>query len=182
MADRWRSEKLRRPRAFLQPYVDKLTNELSETNPGLEFTIGGSWRRGAEVIGDLDILIVNETGTLSADLLSPGVHLPTCVTYQRRGDKVANGDMDCPDGPFHIDIWSCKPNERGAYLMFCTGPMQLNLYQRMHAKRSGMALSQIGLLDAVTKEQLDDGTERGIYRLLGLRWLEPEERQSWASR
>ena len=102
MADRWRSEKLRRPRAFLQPYVDKLTNEISELNPDLEFTIGGSWRRGAEVIGDLDLLIVNDAGTLAPDLLSPGVRLPTCVTYQRRGDKVAQGDMDCPD-----QAWRC---------------------------------------------------------------------------
>jgi len=60
--------------------------------------------------------------------------------------------------------------------------MQLNLFQRRHAKRNGMALSQIGLLDATTKKQLDDGTERDIYRLLGMQWLETHERQAWAER
>lgn len=182
MAVRWRSEKLRRPRAAIQPVIDELASELSENNSGLEFHFGGSWRRGAKVIGDIDILIVTETGSLNPNLLDPGVQLPPSIVYQRFGDKVAQGDVLLPDGPLHIDIWSCKPNERGAYLMFCSGPMQLNLFQRRYAKRHGMALSQIGLLDATTKQQLDNGTEEDIYRILGLRWLHPDERQAWADR
>ncbi len=182
MTDRWRSEKLRRPRGIVQPVVQRLADELSTANPELEFHFGGSWRRGAEVIGDIDILIVTETGSLNPNLLDPGVQLPSSIVYQRFGDKVAQGDVPLPDGPLHIDIWSCRPQERGAYLMFTAGPMALNLYQRRHAKRHGMALSQIGLLDATTKQQLDNGTEEDIYRILGLRWLEPHERQAWADR
>jgi DNA polymerase (family X) len=180
----WRSQKVRRPRHEIEPCISRLAEELSERNPGaLEFHFGGSWRRGAPVIGDIDILIVTETGLLSADLLSEGVELPGCVTYQRSGPKIALGSMPTPDGgELHVDIWSCPPRERGAQLLFCTGPMQLNLYQRRLAKRHGMALSQIGLLDAVTKQQLDDGTEEDIYRLLNLRWLSPADRQRWASR
>src|SRR5450631_783174 len=75
VADKWRSDKVRRPRAVLEPYVKKLTTELAVLNPGLEFTVGGSWRRGAEVIGDIDVLIVNERGSLSPDLLDAGVWL-----------------------------------------------------------------------------------------------------------
>jgi DNA polymerase (family 10) len=157
-----------------------LAAELSSLNYGLEFHFGGSWRRGAPVIGDIDILVITEAGTLAPDLLDPGVILPECVTWQRRGARVANGDMVLLDGPLHIDVWSAKPESRGAMLAFFTGPMQLNVRQRARAKSMGMALSQNGLTDRETGEQLDDGTEESIHRILRWPWLTPEERQKYA--
>lgn len=116
-------------------YVQVLTEELAEDNPGLEFHFGGSWRRGAPVIGDLDILVVTELGTLAPDLLDPGVVLPSVVQWQRSGPRIANGDLLLPDGlPLHIDVWSAKPASRGAMLCFFTGPMALNVIQRRRAK------------------------------------------------
>lgn len=44
----------------------------------------------------------------------------------------------------------------------------------------GMAFSQNALADRVTGEQLDNGTEEDIYRILGMPWLTPEQRQAWA--
>jgi DNA polymerase (family 10) len=154
--------KIRRPRAQLQPVVEQLGTELSLLNPGLEFTFCGSWRRGVDVIGDLDILVITETGRLAPDLLDPGVELPESVTWQ------------------HLDVWCAKPESRGAMLVFTTGPGQLNMRQRARAKARGMALSQNGLTDRESGVQLDDGTEQDIYRLLGLPYLSPEERQRYA--
>ena len=159
MGNAWRSEKVRRPRDAVADYVQLLTEMLADENVGLRFEFGGSWRRGAELVGDLDIVIVTESGRLAPDLLDPvGVVLPDVITYQRLGPKIAQGDLPLPDGPLHIDIWGCAPNEWAAFMMFVTGPAQLNMAQRQHAKRNGMALSQVGLLDRVTKRQLDSGT------------------------
>jgi DNA polymerase IV len=163
-------------------YVQVLTEELADDNPGLRFEFGGSWRRGAAHCGDLDIVITTESGRLAPDLLDPvGVHLPSVITYQRFGPKIAQGDLLLPDGPLHVDIWGCRPCEWAAFMMFVTGPAPLNMAQRQHAKRNGMALSQVGLLDRATKRQIDSGTsEREIYNLLGLPWLTPQERQRYA--
>lgn len=182
MSPQWRSEKLRRPREIVDHYVQVLTEQLSDDNLGLQFTFAGSWRRNAPVIGDLDIVVTTETGRLAPDLLDPaGVVLPSFVEFQRLGPKIAQGDIRLPDGPLHVDFWSCTPRERAAFLMFATGPMPLNIAQRRHAVSRGMALSQIGLLDRATKVQLDSGTsEREIYCILGLPWLTPEERQRFA--
>jgi DNA polymerase/3'-5' exonuclease PolX len=176
----WRSEKKRRSRAEIQPVVDLLVAELQTQNPGLEVHVGGSYRRGAPTIGDIDILVITEAGTLAPDLLDPGVILPERVTWQRRGARVANGEMALDDGPLLIDVWAAKPESRGAMLAFFAGPMQLNLRQRARAKAMNMALSQNGLTDRETGEQLDNGSEESIYRILGWPWLTSEERQRYA--
>jgi hypothetical protein len=172
----WRSQKIRRPREEVQPFVDLLVSEMP---PDVEYHILGSWRRKAKVIGDIDVLLVTPNGELNGSLFESGVALPPSVDWQRHGPKVAQGDLWIGDEAIHIDFWSCKPNERGAYLMFATGPMELNLVQRQMAIRQGYALSQIGLLDRETKRQLDNGTEEDIYRWLGLDFLTPEQREKW---
>lgn len=159
-------------------YVQVLTQELADDNPDAEFVFGGSWRRNAAMIGDLDILVISE-GSLSPDLLEPGIVLPSVVTWQRSGPRIANGDIDLPDGPLHVDLWQAPPRSRGAMLCFFTGPMELNLVQRRRAKAMGMAFSQNALADRATGRQLDDGTEEDIYRVLGMPFLTPEERQRW---
>jgi DNA polymerase/3'-5' exonuclease PolX len=159
-------------------YVQVITEELADDNPGLEFHFGGSWRRNARVIGDLDILVISES-PLTPNLLQPGVALPSVVTWQRSGPRIANGDLLLPDGQLHVDVWQAPPASRGAMLCFFTGPMELNVFQRRRAKVMGMAFSQNALADRATGRQLDDGTEVDIYRILGMPYLEPEERQRW---
>lgn len=181
----WRSEKVRRPRSVIEPYVELLLDQFAERNVHAlpELHVAGSWRRGADPIGDIDVIVVNEEGRLTADLLNPGVLLPACVEWERSGDKIANGSILMPDGmPLHVDVWACTPMQRGAFLAFSTGPMQLNLRQRSSAKRRGVALSQNGVFDRETGEQLDDGTEEGVYDAIGWAWIPPEDRQRWAVR
>jgi len=45
-----------------------------------------------------------------------------------------------------------------------------------------MAFSQNALTDRVSGQQLDNGTEEDIYRILGIPYLNPEERQRWVRR
>ncbi len=153
--------------------------EFSDDNPGVELHVGGSWRRCAPVIGDIDLLVISDSD-LTPNLLDPGIILPSIVQWQRSGPRIANGDLQMPDGPLHVDVWQAPPQSRGAMLCFFTGPTRLNVQQRGRAKALGMALSQNGLTDRVTGQQLDNGTEEDIYRILRLPWLSPEERQRYA--
>src|SRR4051794_40624056 len=108
----WRSPKVHRQRSAVEPLVWRFEKDLADLNPGLEFHLAGSWRRNAPSIGDLDVLVVTESGTMAADLVNPGVELPDFVTWQRRGEKVAQGETPHEDGAaFHFDLWTCRPNE-----------------------------------------------------------------------
>ncbi len=161
--------------------MEHLTAELEDTNPGVRFVWAGSWRRGSPTCGDLDLLVVTPTGSLSGDLMQPGVHLPSCIHWDRLGDRIGNGFVQHEDGqPLNVDVWGVAPIELGGFLMFATGPARLNVSQRGRAKRAGKSLSQLGVFDAGTGQRLDDGTEQGCYRALGWPYLTPEERERWA--
>jgi len=143
--------------------------------PDVDWTVGGSWRRMAETIGDLDIMIVTPDGTLN------DVELPRSFHAQHQGPQVVQGDLVVGEDSIHVDFWSCKPEARGAFLMFITGPKALNIMQRRRALDRGMTLSQYGLFDH-DKNQLDNGTEVSIYSLLGMPWLRPVDREAFANK
>ena len=150
--------------------------ELADDNPGLEYHVGGSWRRGCAEVGDADVLVVTES-PLTPSLLDPGVILPSLVTWQRAGPRIANGDQQLPDGLLHWDFWQAPPVSRGAMLLFVTGSQRTNLRMRGRAKAMGLALSQDGLKDRATGELiLGTDTEEAIFEALRLPYLPPEQR------
>ncbi len=180
MAEGWRTEKRRLPRQVAQRFADYFAERM---DPDIEWHFGGSYRRGAPEIGDLDIVVVVESGNLEGDLFEPAVRLPLEIVWQRGRKKARFGDLTLEiDGEpvtMHIDVWACRPIERGAFLWFCTGPKELNVVMRRRALDRGMHLLQFGLTNADKSIQLDNGTEEDIARLLDWPMSSPEQRQSW---
>jgi DNA polymerase/3'-5' exonuclease PolX len=162
-----------------------LTEELSDDNPGLEFYFCGSWRRGADLVGDLDVVVVSDS-LFTPNLFDDGVTLPCLpgLTYQRRGPRLAAAELLLPDGlPLHIDFFQFRPESRGCALLALTGPFQWNQYARARAKyrcRPSLSLSQEALKVRDTGEVLPCATEEAVYLALGLPYETPEERQRWA--
>lgn len=169
----WRSEKVRLTQEQVRPLAVALRLEMHRLNPDLEFHFGGSYRRGAQTVGDLDTVCVVESLT--------EVIFPESVTIHRGGVLTAQGDFTHDGRTVHVDFWSAKPEARGAFLWFITGPKELNIAMRVAAMQQGLMLSQTGLFDSAHR-QVDDGTEAGVARLLGSRWeslLNPLTRELW---
>ncbi len=139
---------------------------------GAIWMLGGSWRRQAPDVGDLDVMVVTETGTFAH------FEFPSSFVAQRSGEKIAQGDLTANGDSIHVDFWSCTLQQRGAFAMFLCGPKALNIQQRALAATQGLVLSQYGLFDQSGK-QVDNGTEIGVYSLLGIPWLRPVDRQKY---
>jgi DNA polymerase/3'-5' exonuclease PolX len=136
----------------------------------IRWHMGGSWRRGAAWIGDLDVLVVTESGTFAE------FPFPACFTPERGGDRIVNGHVTALNGlVMHADFWACTPAQAGAFLCFITGPADLNIRQRDAAKRRGLKLSQDGLFDG-SGQLIPCATEEEVYARLGFTWIPPEER------
>lgn len=164
-------------------YVQVLTEEIADENPGLEFTFCGSWRRGAELVGDLDVVCLSES-TFTPNLFDPGITLPSLprLSYQRQGPRLAAAEFELPDGPLHVDFFQFQPWSRGPALQALTGPADLNKFLRVRAARlrPSLALSQEALKVRDTGERLDVPDEAAVFHALHLPYETPEQRQRWS--
>ena len=130
--------------------------------------VGGSFRRQAQMVGDLDIVV-------QADSLSEIV-LPD-IYFERLGEQASHGTVNLEGQPLGVDIWCATPRQWGAFLWYITGSKELNVIMRQKAKAQGLKLSQFGLFEG--KVQIDDGSEIGVASALGMDWIAPTDRQKF---
>lgn len=162
----------RRPRDEVGKFVQLLHREMPTE---ADYLIGGSWRRNAPTIGDLDVVIVTPDGQFG------DFQFPKSFEAVRRGTQIVNGKLhhNATGDEIGCDFWACRNEQIGAFLMFITGPAALNIAQRAHAQKLGFTLSQYGLLDH-KGNLIETVTEQDVYRRLGIEWIEPTNRQKWA--
>ncbi|MBI4449315.1 DNA polymerase/3'-5' exonuclease PolX [Candidatus Woesearchaeota archaeon] len=130
----------------------------------------GSLRRGKETVGDVDILV---TATKSKPIMDYFTTMPDVKTVLATGPKkstilLTNG--------LQADLRIIEPQSWGAALMYFTGSKNHNIALRKLAISKKWKLSEYGLFDAKGKS-LAGKTEEGVYRKLGIRYIEPELRE-----
>ena len=129
---------------FLLSYVEnmagELTNYLGET-PGIEqITPAGSFRRGRETVGDLDLLV---TGPAAAEVLERFVHFPRVDEVLARGENKASAKVG-HEG-LQVDVRALPRESFGAALQYFTGSKDHNVALRTRAVKMGFKLSEYGL-------------------------------------
>ena len=72
---------------------------------GLIVEVGGSFRRQAQMVGDLDIVV-------QAESLSDIV-LPESVFFERLGEQASHGVIGLNGDAFGVDIWCATPSQWG---------------------------------------------------------------------
>jgi len=175
----WRTDKVYRTRAQVEPFVRTLEDALSTFG---EVKVCGSWRRGAELIGDLDVVIVNDECAITQQMIDAIAEVLPEFVYERGGENgpMANAHLTLEDGELHLDLYAAVEGQRGAMLWFLTGPKNLNIQMRAEAGRKGWMLNQYGLWGGPDHDQqVDDGSEADIGRKLGF-CLQPRDRQQFA--
>ncbi|KAH8114995.1 Nucleotidyltransferase [Phellopilus nigrolimitatus] len=168
-----------------------------EIDPRLFIQIMGSYRRGKDTCGDIDILItrpIDDGKTHQGVLrrLLKELHLHGILT-----EDLAVPDFNSLEGTYRglcrrdeasirrrIDILVVEYENRGAALMYYT----FNRAIRYKAGKMGYSLSQRGLFKNVIRDNNDrrrkltagvkiaSETEEEIFRILEVPWQEPHER------
>jgi DNA polymerase (family 10) len=149
---------------------DALVTYLKATAPHADIVSVGSVRRGAETIGDLDILASGADRSL-ADAF---VQYPGVERVLGHGGGKASVLMR---GGFQADLRLVAPEERGAAMQYFTGSKAHNIALRDRALERGWKLNEYGLFDA-KERRLAGATEDEIYAALGLAFVPPELREN----
>lgn len=155
-----------------------LANELTENNdyPTIIIYPSGSYRRGLQVLGDLDLVVLTDCQiSKPLDFQAFAGHVADVLEAEmkRCGDQMAT-----MIGRFghQVDLYACTGPQYPAMMQFTTGNMEHNKRLRTLAKRKRLKLNQYGLFRTDTNEAIELEDESDIYDVLGIPYLSPEER------
>jgi DNA polymerase (family X) len=162
---------------YLLNYVEAIATELIDALkqvPGVEaVTPAGSFRRGRETVGDLDLLVTGPEPTAALDAF---VKFPRVDEILGHGENKASAKVGHQG--LQVDVRALPRESFGAAMQYFTGSKDHNVAVRTRAVKMGLKLSEYGLFRQEDDSRVAGETEEGVYRALGLAWIPPELREN----
>ena len=156
-------------RAVAIPSAEALVAYLEQSSGVSRVIAAGSYRRGLETIGDLDILVTAPAGRTVMDRF---------VAYQEVRDVLAHGATKSSvrlQSGLQVDLRVVPQESYGAALLYFTGSKAHNVVLRQLAQQRGLKLNEYGVFRG--DKPVAGETEESVYASLGLPWIPPELRE-----
>jgi DNA polymerase (family 10) len=156
--------------AIAQPLCDYL-RQCQAVN---RVELAGSYRRGRETIGDLDVLVVSPKAEEVMDHL--GNYDDVQQTIARGGTKMSVKLQ----GGLQVDLRVVEAKSFGAALQYFTGSKDHNVIMRGMAKDRGLKINEYGVfrVDGKKEEYVAGAEEKDVYDTLDLPLFPPEIREA----
>ncbi|MEM6470562.1 MAG: DNA polymerase/3'-5' exonuclease PolX [Planctomycetota bacterium] len=131
----------------------------------------GSYRRGRETVGDLDLLVVASNRVSAMDHLE---------AYPERTQTIGRGETKLSirvGKAFQVDMRLVEAHQFGAALQYFTGSQAHNIRTRRIAKEKGLKINEYGVFRIADEAQVAGASEEDVYAAIGLPWIPPELRE-----
>jgi len=151
------------------PEVKEILDRLKTLKEVEQISVAGSVRRMKETIGDVDILITTRNPKKVMDFF---VSLPGKSKVWLRGPTKSSIRMK---QGFDVDLRVVQNKSYGSALQYFTGSKEHNIATRRLAIEKGLKLNEYGVFQG--KRMVAGWSEAGVYKVLGLSWMEPELRE-----
>lgn len=191
----------RMPRSEAAEIIALVNDVVASIDSRLQSVACGSYRRGRETCGDIDILVTHPDGMSHRGVLpkivsvlhDANIMTDDMVSQEENGSH--NKYMGVCKLPYgknkhrRIDIIVVPCSEYACALMHFTGSAHFNRSIRLLASTKNMSLSEHSLRSGVVREgtkKVSEGcvlvtpTEESIFKYLGLDYRVPEERDHFA--
>ena len=154
--------------------VGELREHMATCSAIEQLDFAGSYRRGRETVGDLDILVVSQQVDQVMDHLATFASLKTVIV--RGGTKMSIR----LDSGLQVDLRVVPQESFGAALQYFTGSKDHNVVVRGLAKQRGLKINEWGVfrVDGDEEAYLAGHTEADVYAALELPVFPPELRES----
>jgi NAD-dependent DNA ligase len=167
--------------AFVKASLDLFGKNGSKGKSGFE--IVGSYRRGAENSGDIDVIITSETPKLFVQFINILISEKVIVEVLSRGSTKCLVIAKIPQADFYrrVDFLYTSPEEYPFSVLYFTGSKIFNTVMRSHALKMGLTMNEHGLYKMEDKkkgEKVDHVfvSEKDIFDFLNLVYKNPNER------
>ena len=176
------------PRKEIEEYKVALTKSFTKIATKEDtFEIVGSFRRGNEHSGDIDMIVsnrVNDNSVLErfiGQLQKDGILLE--VLSKGKIKSLTIGRLNKQSIPRRIDFMFSPPKEFAFATLYFTGSKSFNVVQRRMANEQGYSLNEHGLYKFTDKKEgapINETltTEEDIFAFLNMIYKEPIERIS----
>ena len=158
----------------------KLSDAASKAEPLLAYLrnvkgvlkaeAAGSYRRGQETVGDVDILIIRDQD-------SPVMN--RFAGYPEVGRILAHGPSRSAvvlKGGLQVDVRAVPPESYGAALNYFTGSKPHNIAIRLMGVKRKLKINEYGVFKG--EKRIGGATEEEVYKSVGLPYIEPELREN----
>jgi len=154
--------------------VDEILKELKKNKEIIKIDPCGSLRRKKETIGDIDILCCVFEGK-EKQIIEKFTKLPivkkVLACGETKGSVITTANVQ-------VDLRVVPKDVYGAALQYFTGSKQHNIHLREIANKKGLTINEYGVFKIDKKDKPICGkTEKEVYEVLGLEYIEPELRE-----
>ena len=154
--------------------VERLREHMTQCAAVDRMEFAGSYRRGKETVGDLDILA---TSTEAEAVMDHFGHFEDITSTIVRGETKMSVRLE---DEFQVDLRVVPDESFGAALQYFTGSKDHNVKVRGLAKTKGLKINEWGVyrIDGDDEELIAGKDEADVYQALGLPCFEPELREA----
>ncbi|MDA8744096.1 DNA polymerase/3'-5' exonuclease PolX [Rubripirellula amarantea] len=148
-----------------------ISDHMQKCKAIMKMEWAGSYRRGRDTVGDLDLLVVASDREAAMDHLA---------TYPDVSQTIGRGETKISirlDKAFQLDMRCVEEDEFGAALQYFTGSQAHNIHTRKIAKEKGLKINEYGVFKIDDDTKIAGTTEKDVYEVIGLPWIPPELRE-----
>jgi DNA polymerase (family 10) len=150
-------------------YAEELAGYLGKAPGVSELAVAGSYRRGQDTIGDIDLLVASS---------KPAAVVKTFTAYDEVRDVLAAGGTRASvrlASGLQVDLRIVQRASFGAALHYFTGSKAHNIHLRRMGQRKGLKINEYGVFRG--DERVAGETEESVFRSVGLPWIPAELRE-----
>jgi DNA polymerase (family X) len=154
--------------------VQQLREHLQSCRGIEKLEFAGSYRRGRDTVGDLDILVVAQ---------QPEAIMDHLATFPLVAEVIARGETKMSlrlKSGLQVDLRVVLAESFGAALQYFTGSKDHNVVVRSLAKQHGLKINEYGVFRVAgdVESRVAGSTEAEVYATLGLPCFPPELREA----
>lgn len=157
---------------IVAPIAEDIVKTLRGVNGVEHVQIAGSYRRGKETVGDIDILVSAKEAKTVIDVF---VSMSGVAEILVQGTTKSSVRME---NGLQADIRVVQKEQWGSALQYFTGSKEHAVALRTIAVKKGLTLSEYGLFTINGKKLVASKTEEEIYNKLGLQYIPAEMREN----
>ena len=183
------------PRKEMDEFNSILKKSCNDVSSDIIMSINGSYRRGLNSSGDIDLLITSKSEIpseiLRQKLIKHLIKIGLIKDILANGKKKFMGIVKLEGFTTHrhIDIIDTSPKNYPFAVLYFTGSGAFNANMRAHAIKEGYSLNEYELTEKITKRPIKPEviqskigkssfeTEEDIFKFLNYKYKTPEERE-----